>query len=260
MGHCNMVDISVKTYSRSVGILLVLSMLGGFFGEMYVPSLMLADDAATTAAHLRANEGLFRLGFAAYLVEAVSDVVLAWLFYVLLKPVHRDLALLSAFFGLVSTTLFAVTKMFYFAAPMFVRGSTYLTAFPPDQLDALATLFLSLYGVLSGLTMLFYGIPWIIRGYLTYKSDYLPRPLGLLMVAAGVGFVAKTITYVLVPAYSSNLLLLPMFFNALAVGSWMLVRGVHQDKWLGGGPSKFRYDTSADVAANVRFPPKTDIS
>jgi glucan phosphoethanolaminetransferase (alkaline phosphatase superfamily) len=226
-----MMDASVKTYSRAIGILLILSIAGGFFGEMYVPSWMMADDAASTAAQLRTNESLFRLGFAAYLVEAVSDIALAWLFYVLLKPVHRDLALLSAFFGLVSTTLFAVTKMFYFAAPMFVRDSQYLTAFPPEQLDAFATLFLSLYGVLSGLTMLFYGIPWIIRGYLTYKSGYLPGLLGLLMVVAGVGFVVKTATYVLVPDYSSDLWLAPMFFNALAVTVWMLVRGVDQDNW-----------------------------
>jgi hypothetical protein len=121
--------------------------------------------------------------------------------------------------------------MFYFAAPMFVRGSKYLTAFPPEQLDAFATLFLSLYGVLSGLTMLFYGIPWIIRGYLTYKSTYLPRTLGVLMTVAGVGFIAKTLTYVLVPAYSSDFLLAPMFLNALAVAIWMLCRGVHRDKF-----------------------------
>jgi hypothetical protein len=227
-----MIDISIKTYSRAVGILLILSMAGGFFGEMYVPSLMFGDNAAVSAARLRTNEGLFRLGFAAYLLEAVSDIVLAWLFYVILKRVNRELALLSAFFGLVSTTLFGVTKMFYFAAPMFVRGSEYLTAFGPEQLDAFATLFLSLYGVLSGLTMLFYGIPWIIRGYLTFKSGYLPRALGVLMIAAGVAFVVKTLTYVLLPAYSSDLLLAPMFLNALAVAIWMLIRGVHHDKFV----------------------------
>ena len=230
-----MIDTSIKTYTRVAGVLLILSIAGGFFGEMYVPSLMLADDAAATAAQLKANDGLFRLGFAAYLVEAVSDIVLAWLFYVLLKPVHRDLALLSAFFGLVSTTLFAVTKMFYFAAPMFVRPSKYLGAFPPEQLDAFAALFLSLYGVLSGLTMLFYGIPWIIRGYLTYKSGYLPRALGLLMIVAGAGFVAKTVTYVLAPALSSDLLLAPMFINAVAVALWMLARGVDRDSWAKAG-------------------------
>src|SRR5688500_6832097 len=141
-----MIRTTVKTYTRAVGLFLILTTIGGWFGELYVPSLMMTGDAATTAAQLRLHDDLFRLGFAAYLVEAFSDIVLAWLFYVLLKPVHRDLALLAAFFGLVSTSLFAVTKMFYFAAPMFLRGSPYLTAFPPDQLEALATLFLSLYG------------------------------------------------------------------------------------------------------------------
>ena len=225
-----MIKTSVKTYSRAVGLFLILSIAGGWFGEMYVPSQMMTGDAATTAAQLRANDGLFRLGFAAYLVEAFSDIVLAWLFYVLLKPVHRDLALLSAFFGLVSMTLFAVTKMFYFAAPMFLKPR-YLTAFPPDQLDSLASQFLSLYAGLSGLFMLFYGTGWILRGYLTFKSTYLPRFLGVVMILAGLGFVAKNVTKVLAPAYSSDFLLAPMFLNAVAVAVWMLAKGVDREKW-----------------------------
>jgi hypothetical protein len=192
---------------------------------------MMTGDAATTAAQLRLNEGLFRLGFAAYLVEAFSDIVLAWLFYVLLKPVHRDLALLSAFFGLVSMMLFAVTKMFYFAAPMFLHGSGNLAAFPPAQLESLASQFLSLYTGLSGLSMLFYGTAWILRGYLTFRSAYLPRFLGVLMVVAGLGFVAKTVTQVLAPSYSWQLLLAPMFLNAVALTLWMLAKGVDRNEW-----------------------------
>lgn len=227
-----MIDISLKAYSRAVPILMILSLVGGLFGEMYVPSLMMAKDAAATAANLRENDALFRLGFAAYLLEAICDVLIAWVFYVLMRPVHRDLALLSVLFALVSTTLFAVTKMLYFAAPMFVRGSAYLTAFPPDQLDTLATIFLSFYGVLSGITMLFYGIPWIIRGYLVLRSDFLPRWLGVVMAVAGLGFAIKTITYVLAPAYSSPLWLLPMFLNLLAVTFWLAARGIDEDRWV----------------------------
>jgi Domain of unknown function (DUF4386) len=226
-----MIETSVKTYSRAVGIFLLVTIAGGWFGEMYVPSAMLTGDAATTADQLRQSEGLFRLGFAAYLLEAFSDVVLAWLFYVLLKPVHRDLALLSAFFGLVSMTLFAVTKMFYFFAPTFLKGSPYLAAFTPGQLEAFAGLFLSLYAGLSGLFMLFYGTAWIIRGWLTFRSGYLPRFLGVLMVAAGLGFVAKNVTQVLAPAYSSDFLLAPMFLNAIVLAVWMLLWGVDRDKW-----------------------------
>jgi len=227
----SMIDTSVKTYSRAVGIFLILTIFGGWFGEMYVPSQMMTGDAATTAEQLRLNEGLFRLGFAAYLVEAFSDVVLAWLFYVLLRPVHRELALLSAFFGIVSMSLFAVTKMFYFSAPMFLHGSKYLTAFSPEQLEALASVFLLLYAGLSGLFMLFYGTAWIIRGWLAFLSGYLPRFLGALMIVAGLGFVAKNITKVLAPAYSSDFLLVPMFLNAVVLATWMLVRGVDRDKW-----------------------------
>ena len=226
-----MIETSVKTYSRAVGVLLILSIFGGWFGEVQIPSQFMAGDAAATAAQLRLNEGLFRLGFAAYLVEALSDLILAWLFYVLLRPVHRDLALLSAFFGLVSMSLFAVMKMFYFSAPMFLQGSKYATGFSPEQHEGLAKLFLLLYGGLSGVFMLFYGTAWIIRGYLTFKSGYLPRFLGMLMVAAGLGFFTKNVTKVLAPAYSSDILLAPMFLNVVVLAIWMLVRGVDRDKW-----------------------------
>jgi len=226
-----MIETSVTTYCRAVGIFLILTMIGGYFGEMYVPSQIMTGDAAATVAQLRQNDGLFRLGFAAYLIEAFSDIVLAWLFYLLLRPVHRDLALLSAFFGVVSMSLFAVTQMFYFSAPIFLKGGEYLAAFSPPQLEALANVFLSLYARLSGLFTLFYGTAWIVRGCLTFTSAYLPRLLGALMVVAGLGFVAKNMTSLLASAYSSDMLLAPMFLNVVVLAVWMLFRGVDQEKW-----------------------------
>lgn len=226
-----MTETSVKTYCRAVGILLILTIAGGWFGEMYVPSVMLAGDAAATAGQLRLHDSLFRLGFAAYLVEAFSDILLAWLFYVLLRPVHRDLALLSALIGIVSMTIFAVTKMFYFSAPALLRGDKYLAAFNPDQVDALASSYVLLYAALSGLSFLFYGAAWLVRGYLTFRSGYLPRWLGALMILAGFGFVAKTLTYILGPAYSSDLLMAPMFLNSVALMLWMLFKGIDPGRW-----------------------------
>ena len=225
-----MVETSAKSYSRAIGIFLILTMIGGWFGEVQIPSQFGTGDPATTAAKLRLDNDLFRLGFAIYLIEAFSDLVLAWLFYLLLRPVHRDFALLTAFFGIVSMTLFAVTKMFYYSAPLFLK-SKYLAAFSPEQIDGLSAAFLSLYGGLSGLFMLFYGTAWILRGYLTFRSQYLPRLLGVLMVIAGLGFVAKNLTKLLAPAYSSDLLLAPMFLNVVVLAIWMLFKGVDQCRW-----------------------------
>src|SRR3954469_16350311 len=144
-------EISLRDCSRLIAIFLILTMLGGWFGELYVSSRIITADAATTAAQLRDHTVLFRLGFAAYVVEAVSDLVLAWLLYILLRPIHRDLALLSALFGIVSMCLSADMQMFYFSAPLFLSGRKYLTAFSPEQLAALARLFVGLYGSLVAL-------------------------------------------------------------------------------------------------------------
>ena len=225
------ITIPLQTHTRLVGLLLAVSLLCGFFGELYAPSQILTADAASTAANLRANEGLFRLGFAAYLVEAVADVVLALLFYVLLRPVQPSLALLSAFLGLISTAMFGVSQMFHFAAPRFLSGGAHLDGFSTAQLEGLAFHFLTLYGLLSGLFMLFYGGASLLRGYLIYRSGYLPRLLGALLMFAGASFVLKNVALVLAPTYASPLLLLPMFVAMLSLSLWMFFRGVDEEQW-----------------------------
>jgi hypothetical protein len=105
---------SVSTYARLAGVLFLLTIVAGSFGEFYVPSqLVVPADATATANNIVASESLFRLGFASYLVEAICDIALALILYVLLRPVRRDLALLAAFFGLVSTATFALAELFY---------------------------------------------------------------------------------------------------------------------------------------------------
>ena len=99
--------MNIQGYVRLAGVLFLLTIAGGFFGEMYVPMKIIAPrDAATTAQNLRTSESLFRLGFAAYLIEALCDVGLAWIFYLLLRPVEKNVALLSVFLGLISTATF----------------------------------------------------------------------------------------------------------------------------------------------------------
>src|SRR5438034_10715734 len=143
---------SVQTYARIAGILFLLSIVAGAFGELYVPSrIIVSSDAAATAKNINALGWLFRLGFAVYLVEAVCDIALTLILYVLLRPVRRDLALLAAFFGLVSTALFGVAALFYFAASLILGGANYLKTFSPDQLNTLALLSLKLYGYGGGI-------------------------------------------------------------------------------------------------------------
>ena len=222
----------VQAYARIAGVLLLLTILAGSFGEFYVPSkLIVSTDATTTANNFIAHDTLFRLGFASYLVEAVCDVSLSLVFYVLLRPVHKYLALLAMCFGLVSTASFVVAQLFYFAASLVVDGADFLKTFSPDQVNALALLSLKVSGYGGGIFMVFYGIACIVRGYLIFQSGYLPRFLGVLLAVGGLGFVTRNFTLVLAPAYASSFFLVPMTVAVLSLTLWLLVRGVDVPKW-----------------------------
>ena len=226
---------SVQRYARTAGVLILLSTVFGVVGEAWIPSkIIVPTDAAATAANVTAFDFLFRLGFASYLVEAVCDVTLAIIFYVLLRPVGRTLALLTAFLGLISTTLYAVAEAFYFAPSLILGGADFLKAFSPEQLNALALLSFRLFNRIAGIFLGFYGLGWVLRGYLIFRSGYLPRVLGVLAALAGLGFIAQNILIVLAPAHASTFLLLPMAVSGMALMVWLLVRGVDVPRWEAG--------------------------
>ncbi|HKX03558.1 MAG TPA: DUF4386 domain-containing protein [Methylomirabilota bacterium] len=221
-----------QRYARLAGVLLLLSLVFGSFGEMYVGErLTVWTDAAATAGNIIASNGLFRLGFVSYLVEAVCDVVLAWAFYVLLRPVRPNVALLTAFLGLVSTALYGVAETFYFVPTLLLGRADYLTVFTHEQLSAAALLSLKLFGNVGGIFLVFYGVASVLRGYLIARSRYLPRVLGLLLGLGGIGFIVQDVLIVLSPASASGFLLLPMIVAMVSLMLWLLVRGVEGREW-----------------------------
>src|SRR6266404_6155563 len=139
--------MNVQRCARIAGVLFLLSMVAGGFGEAYVPSkLIVSTDAAATAANIKNFDFLYRLGFAAFLIESLCDITLALILYALLKPVNKQLSLLAAFFGLMGTATFAFAELFYFAPPLLMGGAGYLKTFSLDQLNALVLLSLKFYG------------------------------------------------------------------------------------------------------------------
>ena len=219
-------------YAKVAAVLILVSFIAGGFGEAYVPGKLIAPtDAATTVANLRASQVLFRLGFAGYLLEACCDITLALVFYVLLRPVHKYVSLLTAFFGLLATATFAASELFYFAPTLILKDDGYLQSFSPDQLNTLALLSLKLFGLGAVLFTVFYGVLWVLRGYLIFRSSYLPKFLGVLMTIAGLTFIFSNFAVVLAPGFRADWLPLPMLLGLLVLAVWLLVKGVNLPKW-----------------------------
>jgi len=135
-------------------------------------------DPAATAANITGNTGLFRLGFTLYLVEMAAQIAMTALFYQLLKPVHRGVALLSAIFGFVGCTIKIVARLFYIM-PLLVLGAPSNTAgFSGEQLSGLG------YRLFPAIALLALGGSVAMILWLLVRAVDEPRWLELARVSA----------------------------------------------------------------------------
>lgn len=207
--------------------------VSGIFAEFFVrSSLIVRGDAASTARNITASESLFRMGIASDLVMIVSDVALALLFYVLLKPVSKSLSLLAAFFRLAQAAVLGINLLALFFVLQLLSGAEYLKVFEPSQLDAMAMLFLQGHSIGYSIGLVFFGIHCFILGYLVFKSGYFPRILGILLMIASIGYLTDSFAKVLLhdyDHYEATFLLLvfaPAFIAELSMCLWLLLKGV----------------------------------
>jgi hypothetical protein len=120
-----------QALARWIAILILISLVFCGFGEMYVSGrLTAAGDAGATARNIVAHQQLFRLDFAAYVVEGLCDATLTGLLYLLLRPAGRELALVALLLRIVSTAAFGAAESFYYAALPILGGAGYLPKSP----------------------------------------------------------------------------------------------------------------------------------
>jgi len=204
-------------YDRVAGVLYVPLFLLGPFALLYVRNtVVVPGDAAATAERIAVHGGLFRIGSVAELIIPLLDVALALVFYVLLKPVNAPIALLAAFFRLVTAALILASAATNFAALQ--------TAQSPD----LALLLLNLHQHLLAIGMVTFGVHLLLLGYLIWVSSLLPRFVGVLLMVASVGYVANSIRVLLLLDWTTpvrSLVLLPAFVAELSLMLWLLIKG-----------------------------------
>ena len=221
-----------QRYARLAGILLLISLIAGSYGESYIPAkLLAATDIAETARRVASSLGLIRASFAAYLIEAACDLTLTAIFYALLRPVSRPLSLIVACFGLFSTATFAVGEIFYFTASLPFSDPDMIKVLSPELRQTIPYLCLTVFGYIFVLFTGFYGLAEILRGYLIVRSHYLPAWLGILVALGGAGFLAQNIVFLAAPQHDSPFFVLPTLLAMLSMAFWLLIKGINPAAW-----------------------------
>lgn len=229
------VETSPQVYARIGGVAYLIIIVAGLLGEMFVRNaIIVSGNAAATANNIIASPLLWRMGIAGDLIMHICDCVLMLVFYVLLRPVNKNLALLGLLFNLIQTAVLVANKL-NLLLPLFLLGNAdYLKAFEPNQLQALSYLSVKLHGFGFGIGLIFFGFVCLIEGHLIRKSGFLPRAIGVLMQIAGLSYLLNSFALILAPAFADKIfpaILLPPFIGELSLCLWLLIKGVNVEKW-----------------------------
>jgi len=228
-------EMSPQTLARIGGVIYLVIIVSGIFGELFVrDALFVSGDAATTASHIMGSELRWRIGIAGDLFMHVCDVPLMLVYYILFKPVNRHLTLLAILFNVVQTAVLVATKMNLFMPLFLLGGAPYLGAFEPAQLQAFSYLSLKMDNYGFGVGLIFFGFECLVLGYLIFRSGFLPRFLGVFMEIVGICYLVNSFALILSPAFAgaiSPAILVPCFIGESSLCLWLIVKGVDPKRW-----------------------------
>jgi hypothetical protein len=206
---------------RKVALIAALGLLGmavlaplALFGVLN--TLVDTGNPTATVANILESEGSFRLAIAAFLVVTFLDVLMAWALYVLLRPVNATLAMLVGWLRLAAAAAFlpALANLLDVAQ---LLGGPAASTLPAAVVEAQVMSSIASFHNGWDLQLAVFGLHLVGVGVLVYQSIQFPRLLGVLVVVAGVGYLADTFTRVLVPDFTFTFSLLTFVGEALLI-------------------------------------------
>ncbi|NIK54342.1 DUF4386 domain-containing protein [Kribbella shirazensis] len=206
-----------------VGIL-AMAVLSGF-GIFYVgEGLMTPGDTASTVEDIAASDGLFRWGTASLYAVVVLDVVVAWALFRFLRPVSSGLARLAAWFRLAYAGVFMLAIGQLAGIPDLVASDQYSSLFTAEQIQGQTLLKIDAFDDLWMAGLILFGIHLTLVGYLAYRSGYVPKLLGVLLVIAGAGYVFDSLASTVLASPPGSVATVT-FVGEFLLALWLVARG-----------------------------------
>jgi hypothetical protein len=220
----------IDKLARYAGILYLSLVPLGFFG-MYVTSRLVVPGApAVTASNILGSELLFRLSIVSALLVQIINIFVVLLLYRILHVVSRPFALLMAIFILLGAPIAMLNELNNIAVLLLLSGAERFTTFTSSQVQDLVTLFLDLHSQGINIAGIFWGLWLFPMGYLVFRSGFLPRVLGILLIIGCLGYLVDSFAAFLLPNNAVNVALFT-FWGEVLFPLWLLIKGVNVDQW-----------------------------
>ena len=223
--------ISSKKTARIAGLLYLVVVLTGIFHLLYVPSrLIVSGNASATVNNIIASETLFRLSILGGLICYTFFLLLPLVLYKLFKPVNKNYSLLMVILVIVSVPVSFINMLNKFAVLSLISKASYLQVFETGKLQAEVLLYLNFYNNGNQIASIFWGLWLLPFGYLVFKSGFLPKILGILLMVGCFSYLFDFLGDFLFPGYGqmkiSTFVTLPGSIGEIGICLWLLIMGI----------------------------------
>lgn len=225
--------IEKQSYQRKsaliAGISLIIMTLAAFFSYGFVHgSLVVQGDAGATFTNIQSSNMLFKAEILGWVIILITDIVVAWAFYIFLKPINKNLSLLGAWLRLTYATILSIAILNLIFVSLLSKNTA---LFNIDQLQAHTMLFLEAFESIWSIGLIIFGGHLMIVGYLAFQSDKIPKVISILLLLASIGYIVINLCNTLLSQYDAVISILkivftiPMIAGELGFGIWLLIRG-----------------------------------
>jgi hypothetical protein len=211
--------------------ILIMAILAGFAYGFVLQGLIVPANITLTANNIKSSMMLFRVGIFSFLVVLICDILVAWALHVFLKKVNENLSLLAAWFRIVYSGILGVALLNFTFVVLLLNDANYLSVFEISQLNALTTFFLKAFNNIWSIGLVVFGCHLYVLGYVVFKSDYIPRIFGVLLIIASLCYIISNFANLLLTNYEKYkatvelFISLPMIVGELGFGLWLLFKG-----------------------------------
>ncbi|KOY80049.1 DUF4386 domain-containing protein [Lysinibacillus macroides] len=209
------------------GIFLIIMAAAAFFSYGYAhQSLVVNGNAYDTFANLKSSSTLFKAEIFSWLIILIADIIVAWAFFIFLKPIHKQLALLAAWLRLIYTAILAIAIAHLILVLLLTSNSA-----PLLNVEEQAMLFLNGFQVIWDMGLIIFGGHLMVVGYITMQSSTIPKMISFLLLLAGLSYIIMhtLLTFFLqfekTIAIFQAILSIPMLLGEISFGIWLVVKG-----------------------------------
>ena len=228
-------DYSNKKLARIAGLLYLGVVVTGIFTLMYVPSkLFNTDNTALIYQNIASSQTLFRLGIVGGLLCYTFFLFLPIVLYKLLKSVNENYANLMVLLAVLSVPVFFLNVQNLFSILSLIIGGQSKFGLSTEQIQSQVMLYLDQYDNGMRVVHIFSGLWLFPFGYLVFKSGFLPKILGVLLMLGCFGYLINFLGHTLIDNYSkfgiSSYISLPASIGEIGTCLWLLIMGAKDKK------------------------------